>query len=98
MTHTVAFLVYPGFSLLNLSGPVSVFDGANLLLRMSGKEPLYVIEVISPTGGVVMSNGGITIYTRALARMPSTEVHTALVVGAYMEHVLALRLEASVRR
>jgi hypothetical protein len=29
MTHKVAFLVYPGFSLINLSGPVAVFDTAN---------------------------------------------------------------------
>jgi transcriptional regulator GlxA family with amidase domain len=98
MTHTVAFLVYPGFSLLNLSGPASVFDAANLELRMSGRKPLYAIEVLSPTGGLVMSNGGITVQTRALARMPATQVHTALFVGAYMEHLLALTLEPSVRR
>lgn len=98
MTHTVAFLVYPGFSILNLSGPASVFDIANLILRMSGKKPLYALEVISHRGGLVMSNGGITVDTRALARMPATQVHTALFVGAHPEQLLALTFEPPVRR
>ena len=37
-----------------------------------------------------MSNGGVTVNTRALARMPATKVHTALFVGAHMEYLLAL--------
>jgi transcriptional regulator GlxA family with amidase domain len=45
----VAFLVYPGFSLLNLSGPASAFDTANFELRMRGDEPFYAIAVTSPT-------------------------------------------------
>jgi transcriptional regulator GlxA family with amidase domain len=98
MTHTVAFLVYPGFSLLNLSGPASVFDTANFELRMSGRKPLYAIEVVSPAGGLVTSDGGIAVHTRALARLPATQVHTALVLGAHVEHLRALKLEPPLRR
>jgi len=98
MTHTIVFLVYPGFSLLNLTGPASVFESANYVLRLNGKEPLYATEVISPTGGPVTTSGGITVHTQAPARMPATQVHTGLIVGAHMEHLLALRLEPPVRR
>ena len=98
MTHTVAFLVYPGFELLNLSGPASVFDTANLELRLSGKRPFYAIQVVSPAGGPVASSGGITVHTQALARVPATKVHTALIVGAHMDRLLALTLNPPVRR
>jgi transcriptional regulator GlxA family with amidase domain len=98
MTYTVAFLVYPGFSLLNLSGPASVFDTANFELRTSGRKSLYAIEVVSPTGGLVASDGGITVHTRALARLPATKVHTALFLGAHAEYLAALKLDPAVRR
>jgi transcriptional regulator GlxA family with amidase domain len=98
MTHTVAFVVYPGFSLINLAGPASVFHATNYLLGRSGREPLYAVEVISSSGGLVMSGDGIAVNTRALARLPATRVHTALVVGAHMEHLLELKLEQSLSR
>jgi transcriptional regulator GlxA family with amidase domain len=97
MTHKVAFLVYPGFSLLSL-GPVAVFETANHELRTSGRKPLYSVEVISPGGGLVMTEGGIAVQTRALARLPATKVDTALVVGAHMQYRSALSLDPSLRR
>jgi hypothetical protein len=36
--HRVAFVVYPGFELLDMSGPVAVFDGANHVLAQAGKQ------------------------------------------------------------
>ena len=98
MRHTVAFVVYPGFSLLNLSGPASVFDTANFELRMRGKTPLYAIAVVSQTGGLIVSDGGIAVQTRAIARLPAKQVHTALFVGAHVEHLQALTLTPSLRR
>jgi len=98
MTRTVAFVIYPGFSLINLSGPASVFDTANFELRRSGRRPSYAIEVLSPGGGLVTSDGGIGVQTRALARLPSNKVHTALFVGAHVEHLQALKLDLPMRR
>lgn len=98
MAHTVAFVVYPGFSLINLSGPASVFHATNYLLQRSCRKPFYSVEVISSSGGLVMSGDGVAVNTRSLAHLPATEVHTALVVGAHMEHLLALKLEPSLRR
>ena len=98
MAHTIAFLIYPGFSLLTLSGPTSVFDGANFVLRTQGRKPLYATEVLSEKGGLVASHGGIAVQTRALARMPAERVHTALFVGAHAEYLHALTLESPLRR
>lgn len=60
MRRDIAFLVYPGFQLLDLSGPSDAF-------RMAGKvinaEP-YGLNVISPTGGLVASSCGVEVVTR----------------------------------
>lgn len=98
MTYTVAFLVYPDFSLLNLTGPAAVFETANLELRMSGRKPLYAIEVISTTGGLVRSGSGIAMQTRPLAQLRAAQVHTALIVGAHMDKVLDVTPGPSMRR
>lgn len=96
--NTTAFLVYPGFSLINLSGPASVFHATNYLLKNSGRRPLYAVEVISIAGGLVMSGDGVAVNSRALVHLPVSRVHTALVVGAHMEHLLELKLEPVLRR
>jgi transcriptional regulator GlxA family with amidase domain len=98
MPRTVAFLVFPGFSLINLSGPASVFHATNYLLYRSGRKQLYVVEVISSSGGLVMSGDGIAVNARALVQVPATQVHTALFVGAHMEYLNALEIEPSLRR
>ena len=98
MPHTVAFLVYPGFELLDLAGPAGVFDIANLELRRSGKKPLYELEVVSTSGGAVRSSGGVAVHTRAFARVPATEVDTLLITGAHTEGLRAWTLEPSMLR
>jgi hypothetical protein len=75
--------------LVSLSGPVAVFDTANHELRTSSRKPLYSVKVISPGGGLVMTEGGIAVQTRALARLPATQVDTALFVGAHATLVSA---------
>lgn len=98
MAHTVAFVVYPGFELLDLSGPAAVFDVANFELRRTGKRPHYAIEVISSEGGLVRSGGGVAVHTRALSRLPTTQVQTALIVGAYLDRLFAQTPGPALRR
>jgi transcriptional regulator GlxA family with amidase domain len=61
MTHRVAHLVYPGFELLDASGPVSVFAQANHALRQVGRRPFYEVMAISPDGGAVLSSSGVAL-------------------------------------
>jgi transcriptional regulator GlxA family with amidase domain len=67
MPHTVAMLVYPGFELLDTTGPASVLAGASRALRRVGKRPFYVVETISAAGGLVESSSGVAVHSRALA-------------------------------
>jgi transcriptional regulator GlxA family with amidase domain len=81
MLHKVALLVYPGFELLDASGPASVFAQANRVLGEGGKRPFYAVEMMSPGGGLVISSSGVSLQTRALARMPPAKVGLRRVIA-----------------
>lgn len=76
--RTVFFIVYPGFELLDLSGPMSVFAAANSL----SQQTLYAIKTLSPTGGNVSSGAGLSIVSESLRQAELNGQSTALVVGA----------------
>jgi transcriptional regulator GlxA family with amidase domain len=52
----IGFLIYPGFQLLDLSGPLAAFEVAG---RMAG-EP-YHIRVMSAEGGAIASSSGLAV-------------------------------------
>lgn len=86
--HRLAFIVYPGFELLDTSGPISVFTGANRTLGVSGKPPFYAIDLISAAGGPVTSSSGVAVHTQSLEERSREAVDTLLVAGAESEHLL----------
>ena len=100
--HPVAFIVYPGFELLDVSGPASVFNGANRALRQRGKPEFYNVVIASAKGGAVDSSGGVALETRPIAELRPGQARTVLVVGAeresLMQAVADLTLRASLPR
>ena len=90
MLHTVALLVYPGFELLDASGPSSVFGQANAALSRTGRKSFYKVETVSARGGLVRSSSGVEVHTRALQRLPPARVDTLLISGAEKESVVAM--------
>src|SRR5688500_3870180 len=98
MPHVVAFLAYPGFQLLDVSGPAAVFDEANHILRRQGGAPFYRVELLSVAGGAVTSSSGIQVQTRALARLSPSAVETLLISGAHEESLLPAMRDPVVRR
>jgi transcriptional regulator GlxA family with amidase domain len=98
MAHRVAILVYPGFELLDASGPASVLTAANRVLERSGKKPFYTVEMISPAGGLIESNTGVALQTRALARAQPRTVDTLLITGGDQESVRAVIGDPALRR
>lgn len=85
-THSVYFVVFDQFELLDLAGPSSVFQQANLLL----KTKQYKIEVLSRAGGSVYSNSGISVQTKPLKTLKN-KVDTVIIVGGEAEDI-ALQL------
>lgn len=55
--HTILCLVFPGFQLLDLTGPYAMFAAAN---RLSG-ETLYILRTAAPQAGPVQSSSGLPV-------------------------------------
>lgn len=86
--HHVVFIVYPGFELLDTSGPASVFNGANRAVCRRGNPAFYKVNLISAQGGIIESSSGVAVETRPVAELRPAEAQTVLVVGAEREPLL----------
>lgn len=71
MTRKVSFLIFSGFQILDVSGPLAVFEAANNIVSGNGETASieYDIEILSVDGGGVESSSG--------ARLDSKELKTA---------------------
>lgn len=95
--HTVAFIVYPGFELLDVSGPASVFNGANRSLGQGGKPAFYEIALASADGGAVTSSSGVALETLPVTRWRSRRAATVLVAGAEREPLMQAVADPTLR-
>lgn len=96
--HRIALVTYPGFELLDVSGPASVFNGANRALARRNKPAFYEISLISATGGAVSSSSGVAVETMAVADVLPADVDTLLVAGAEREPLLEAVRDETLRR
>src|SRR5258708_1047172 len=85
--HHIAIVVYTGVELLDVSGPVSVFNVANRSLTQRGEPPFYKVTLVSAESGQVESSSGVTLGTRPIAELQSAEAQTLLIAGAEGEHL-----------
>lgn len=85
--HHVAIVIYPGFELLDASGPASVFNVANRELSQRGDAPFYSVEMYAPLPGAVASSSGVAIEAAPLRELEAERVDTLLVAGAEGEHL-----------
>ncbi|WP_250656069.1 GlxA family transcriptional regulator [Alkalimarinus coralli] len=88
---SIVFLVFPGFELLDLSGPASVFSNANELHK---GEP-YEVTVASVRGGLIESGSSIAIQTIAVDQVAVGTSTTILVVGGDQPALMAAAKDSS---
>ncbi|PIB93696.1 GlxA family transcriptional regulator [Caulobacter sp. FWC2] len=74
MPRAIGFLVYPGFQLLDATGPIAAFEIAG---RFS--PGAYSLHFLSLRGEPTPSSSGVTIHTTALAAAPRLD--TLLISG-----------------
>jgi transcriptional regulator GlxA family with amidase domain len=61
MSFRIAILVYDDFDLIDAGGPYEVFLTASRLQSRGGREPSFVVELVSPGGDDVTAFGGMTL-------------------------------------
>ncbi|HUI16524.1 MAG TPA: GlxA family transcriptional regulator [Alphaproteobacteria bacterium] len=79
----VGFVIFPGFQLLDLTGPLAVFDAAS---RLGGREPsrgafAYPSLVLAATAGAVKSSAGLEVTATGSYGGGAEELDTLVVVG-----------------
>jgi transcriptional regulator GlxA family with amidase domain len=73
-TRSIWFVVFPGFELLDLGGPLCAFNLATVFHQAA-----YDVRVVSPSGGLVPGSSGISIDT--VPPPSSNRLDTLVVVG-----------------
>lgn len=86
--QTLFVLLYPGFVLLDATGPIQVFSTTNNQCRDEGQCLPYRIRVISQTGGLVSSAAGVSLDSEPLPEPAELAGHTLLVPGTQTLDIL----------
>src|SRR3954452_7937048 len=85
MARCVTFFVFPGFQLLDLSGPLAVFQTAS----EQAAGAAYDLRVVSQEGGMIASSSGLAVATRAMQADRLDTLDTFVVVGGRGVHSAA---------
>jgi transcriptional regulator GlxA family with amidase domain len=80
MTTDIYLLVFPGFVLLDATGPAQVFATANDEARDAGEAAPYRIALVAPGGGAVLSSAGVSVLAAPLPD-PADMAGATLLVG-----------------
>jgi len=75
MVRDIGFLIYPAFNILDLTGPVAVFEEPENSPRVP---PPYRLRMLSAEGGLVASSSGVAVMTEPFGE-PAFD--TLVVVG-----------------
>lgn len=74
MPHHLCFVLYPGFQILDASGPIAAFEMASQFAPGG-----YRLSLVSADGGTVPSSSGVVLLARRFEEVD--EVDTLIVVG-----------------
>lgn len=80
--HQIVMLVFPGFLLLDATGPLQVFSMADEEAAKDGGQG-YRLRTVSVAGGLVMSSSSLAVQTEALPRPASLKGATVFVAGGH---------------
>ncbi|MDW6024745.1 DJ-1/PfpI family protein [Mesorhizobium sp. BAC0120] len=95
--HRVVFAVYPGFEILDVSGPGSAFSSANRAFGAGGQPRFYSVDLVSACGGPVASSSGVAVETRCIDELAAEAIDTLLIAGAEREPLLQAMADRAMR-
>lgn len=80
LCRRIVFVIYPGVTLLDVTGPLQAFSSANAASADQQSER-YDITVASPEGGPVMTDSGVELGTVTLVEAASHPIDTMIIAG-----------------
>jgi transcriptional regulator GlxA family with amidase domain len=83
--RTVAFAVYDGIRLLDLTGPLDAFALVNERRAVGGQPPYYSLRVFSERGGPVRTTSGLEVSSEPLSALNGEQIDTLVAVGGALE-------------
>jgi transcriptional regulator GlxA family with amidase domain len=86
--RTIWFVVFPGFELLDLGGPLCAFN-----LAIDFHRAAYEVRVVSSAGGLVSGSAGVAITTSPAHS--TNHIDTFVVVGAPTKEILYAQTETA---
>jgi transcriptional regulator GlxA family with amidase domain len=93
VSRRILFIVFDQFELLDLSGPSSVFNAAQALL----KDPVYSIHTLSCVGGLVCSRTGIEVNSQTFEEFSICSSDTILIVGGGRQAIRKVSIEPNLQ-
>lgn len=81
MPHRVVLVAFPPFQLLDVSGPLDVFHGANQMAQAAGLPRPYDIVLAAPAAGPVAASSGIALLATHAVDDPALAPDTVLLAG-----------------
>lgn len=79
--HQVWFIVFEGFQLLDVCGPLQVFATANEEMQLAGHPKRYKTQIYGRVGGSVCSSSGVTMEAKALPQRLVHPIDTVILPG-----------------
>jgi transcriptional regulator GlxA family with amidase domain len=89
----IALLAFDGMQVLDITGPAAVFGAAN----DAPGGPHYRLHIVSPRGGAIASNCGVTLVTESICDVDSQIMDTVLVAGGSKKGLQALAQDEAAR-
>lgn len=79
-TRRVVFVIYPGVTLLDVTGPVQAFSSANNT-EIAGGRRIYEVVIASPEGGPVLTDCMVDLWSVTLEQAIGKPIDTLIVAG-----------------
>jgi transcriptional regulator GlxA family with amidase domain len=76
----IVFVIYPGVSLLDVTGPVQAFSSANNTIFAKGRR-FYEVVIASPTGGPILTDCMVELGSVSLDVAIKEPIDTLIVAG-----------------
>lgn len=79
--HRIVIVAFAPAQMLDITGPLDVFGGANECVSVTGKPAPYELVIAAPEAGPLMTTSGVSLNATVSLRAPDLQADTLLIAG-----------------